>query len=98
MFKLGTWMANTDIGEQFNNYCLDPALQSYCGVGFSPYFDDATAWELWTRCVFGLKTSPNGWIRMEMLGDEVTRDVMPHHQVIPFTLMSYIKPTWVPFL
>ncbi len=66
-------MADIDIGEQFYNYCLDPALQSYCGVGVSPYFDDATAWELWTRCVFGLKTSPNGWIRMEMLGDEVTK-------------------------
>lgn len=69
----GTWMADIDVGEQFYNYCLDPTIQPYCGVDLSPYFDDATAWELWTRCVMGLKTSPYGCIRMEMLGDEVAK-------------------------
>jgi hypothetical protein len=69
----GTWMSDIDIGEQFYNYMLDPSLQPYCGIDISSYFEEASSWEQWTRCVMGLKTSPYGCTRMEMLGDEIAK-------------------------
>lgn len=34
----GTWMGDIDIGEQFYNFLLDPAIQPFCGIALSPYF------------------------------------------------------------
>jgi hypothetical protein len=69
----GTWMADVVVGEQFYNFMLDPSVRPYCGVDLSPYFEDVTSWEVWHRCVMGLKSSPYGCIRMDLLGDEIAR-------------------------
>jgi len=69
----GTWMADIDIGEMFYNYSLDSRIQPYCGVDISPYFDGVTTWEVWTRCVMGIRSSPHGCTLMEMIGDEMAR-------------------------
>ncbi len=31
-------MGDLDVGEQFLNFCLDPALRPYCGVDLKGYF------------------------------------------------------------
>jgi hypothetical protein len=69
----GTWMADIDVGEMFYNFMLDPKLRPFCGVDLSPYYQDTTSWERWDRCVMGLKSSPYGCIRMDLLADEVNR-------------------------
>jgi hypothetical protein len=69
----GTWMADIDVAEMFYNFLLDPAVQPLCGVDLLPYFSELTTWERWTRCVMGLKPSPHGCIRMDLLGDEVNK-------------------------
>jgi hypothetical protein len=33
-----TWMGDIDIGEQFYNFLLDPAIQPFCGIALSPHF------------------------------------------------------------
>jgi hypothetical protein len=71
--EAGTWMADIDISEQFYNYILDPHVRSYCGVDLNPYFPELRTWETWERCVMGLKSSPYGCIRMDLLGEEVIR-------------------------
>jgi hypothetical protein len=71
--EVGTWMADIDIGEMFYNYSLDPAIQPYCGIDLNPYCADAKTWERWKRCVMGIKPSPHGCTKMEMLGDEMAR-------------------------
>jgi hypothetical protein len=69
----GTWMDDIDVAEQFYNFLLDLAIQPFCGVDLSPYFPELTSWERWTRCIMGIKTSPHGCIRTDLLGDEVNR-------------------------
>jgi hypothetical protein len=69
----GTWMADIDIGEMFYNYALDPEIQKYCGVDLSPYLAEVSTWEVWTRCVMGIRSSPHGCTLMEMIGDEMAR-------------------------
>ena len=63
-------MGDLDVGEQFLNFCLDPALRPYCGVDLKGYFKDA-AWEGWTRCMMGLKPSPYVCIKGQLLATEV---------------------------
>jgi hypothetical protein len=41
-----SWMSDLDMGEQFLNFPLDPALQPYCD------------WLRWTRCMMGLTSLP----------------------------------------
>jgi hypothetical protein len=74
---VGTWMADIDIGEMFYNFALDPAIQPYCGIDLKPYFNLGT-WERWSRCVMGIKSSPHGCTKMEMLGDEVAKGDYAH--------------------
>jgi hypothetical protein len=69
----GTWMADIDVAEQFYNFLLDPAIRPFCGVDLSPYYPEVTSWEMWVRCVMGIKTSPEGCVRMDLLGDEINR-------------------------
>jgi len=69
---VGTWMADIDIGEMFYNFFLDPDIQPHCGIDIKPYFNLGT-WERWNRCVMGIKSSPHGCTKMEMLGDEVAK-------------------------
>jgi len=69
----GTWMSDIDIGEMFYNFSLDPALQECCGVDLCPYYPQVTSWERWTRCVMGIKSSPHGCTKMEMLGEELAK-------------------------
>lgn len=69
----GTWMADIDVGEMFYNFLLDPKLRPYCGVDLKPYCQEASSWERWERCVMGVKSSPYGCIKMDLLGDEVNK-------------------------
>jgi hypothetical protein len=69
----GTWMSDVDIREMFYNYILDPAIQGHCGVDLSPYCDGINTWEVWTRCVMGIRSSPHGCTMMEMISDEMAR-------------------------
>jgi hypothetical protein len=69
----GTWMADINIGEMFYNYALDPCIQPYCGVDLAPNFENITTWEVWTRCVMGIRSSPHGCTLMEMIGDEMAK-------------------------
>jgi hypothetical protein len=66
-------MSNVDIGEMFYNYILDPAIQGYCGVDLSPYCEGTSTWEVWTRCVMGIRSSPHGCTLMEMISDEMAQ-------------------------
>lgn len=66
----GTWILDIDIGKMFYNYAMDPG---YCGVDLRPYFPGINTWEVWSRCVMGLWSSPHGCILMEMIGDEMAR-------------------------
>jgi hypothetical protein len=77
----GIWMADIDVAEHFHNFLLDPVLRPFCGVDISPYYSEVTSWERWERCVMGIKTSPYGCIRMDLLGDEVNRGnhTSPHN-------------------
>ena len=72
------WMGDLDIGEMFLNFCLHPALQPFCGVDVKPYFPeevnpDATLWEVWVRCMMGLKPSPYMCIKTLLLALEIIR-------------------------
>lgn len=66
-------MSDIDVGEQFYNFLLHSAVKPHCGIDLAPYFSELTTWERWTRCVMSLKSSPHGCIRMEMLGDEISK-------------------------
>lgn len=66
----GAWMGDLDVAEQFLNFCLDPYLRPFCGVDVSAYCD-TSAWEVWTRCCMGLKSSPYFCIKGQLLTTEV---------------------------
>jgi len=62
MLDGASWMSDLDMGEQFLNFPLDPALQPYCGIDVRPYLGapegNLTNWLRWTRCMMGLTSSP----------------------------------------
>ena len=74
-----TWMADVDLGEMFLNFILHASLQQYCGVDLKPYFLDElgpkakTLWEVWTRCMMGLKNSPYGCVKGILIAFEMVR-------------------------
>lgn len=54
----GYWQSDIDVGEQFYNFQLDPALQPYCGLDVTYYVEHALGlvlWLLWVSCIMGLK-------------------------------------------
>jgi hypothetical protein len=72
------WMGDLDIGEMFLNFCLHPDLQPFCGVDVKPYFpkevhSDSSLWEVWVRCMMGLKPSPYRCIKTLLLALEIIR-------------------------
>jgi len=65
-----------DIGEQFYDCELDPAVQPYCGLDITHHMDHApgrSLWMWWMRCVMGLQSSPHGFVKMQSLGGEMIR-------------------------
>jgi hypothetical protein len=61
MLEPSSWMSDLDMGEQFSNFPLDPALQPYCGIDVRPYLgapsNTHTLWFRWVHCMMGLKSS-----------------------------------------
>jgi hypothetical protein len=56
-----SWMGDLDMGEQFLNLPIHPALQQYCGINLQPYLgrdQQQTMWWCWARCMMCLKSSP----------------------------------------
>jgi len=57
-----SWMADLDIGEQFLNFPLDPAIQPACGIDVKPFLGSSasrnTWWLRWNCCMMGMKPSP----------------------------------------
>jgi hypothetical protein len=79
MLEPGSWQADIDVSEMFYNYMLDPAIRPFCGVDVQPYLGSShlrLPWLLWTRCVMGLKPSPYGCTRMQLLAEERIRGDM----------------------
>jgi hypothetical protein len=73
-----SWMGGIDLCDRFLNYCLDPAIQPYCGVDLKPFFhdelkgqDQQTLKEHWSRCMMGLKPSPYVCVKGQHLADEI---------------------------
>jgi hypothetical protein len=62
MLEASSWMSDLDMGEQFLNFPLDPALGPFCGIDVRPYLGSPagsqTHWLCWTRCMMGLMLSP----------------------------------------
>jgi hypothetical protein len=81
----GTWMADIDVAEQFYDFLLNPNIRPYCGIDLGPYYPELTTWEMWYRCMMGIKTSPYGCIRMDLLGDEVNQG----NHLSPFNPFHY---------
>lgn len=72
----GYWQSDIDVGEQFYNYRLDPAIQPYCGLDVTNYIQHqpgTVLWLFWNRCVMGLTSSPHGCVKMQSLAEEVVR-------------------------
>jgi len=86
----GSWQGDIDVGEQFYNFFLDPSIRGYCGMDLHPYLgaDRKTngkrlTWQLWERCVMGIRSSPHGCVKMQSLAEEVVRG-NPNQPANPF--------------
>jgi hypothetical protein len=78
MLEPGTWQSDIDIGEQFYNFLLDPALRPFCGIDVDLYLREEGCakqlpWMQWDRCVMGLSSSPHGCLKMQMFAEELVR-------------------------
>ncbi len=82
-------MSDIDIGKMIYNHALDPRIQKYCGVDLSPYFQGVNTWEVWERCVMGIRSAPHGCTRMELLGEEVAKG-SPKDKSNPFAF-SHVR-------
>jgi hypothetical protein len=78
MLEPGTWQSDIDVGEQFYNFLLHPTIRPFCGIDVDPYLHPSgqqtrVPWMQWQRCVMGLATSPHGYVKMQMLAEELVQ-------------------------
>jgi hypothetical protein len=83
--KVGTYLSNLDITEQFHNFIMHLDLQPYAGVDVTAFFPDEgvtqhtnkrtcrTVWLRWTRCGMGFKMSPYNAEQAMLHVEEVIR-------------------------
>ena len=68
-----TKMSDSDLGEFFLNFALDPVIRPYAGLDLSPLPSCTGNWKRWNRMLMGFKPSPYVAIRMRLIAEDVVR-------------------------
>jgi hypothetical protein len=59
----GTYMADNNVGECFQNWILDERVRKWCGIDLTSVLPSKTrVWERWERCAMGLRLRPSPYV------------------------------------